>query len=158
MADLLSAFESLTFTNVRTYLQSGNVVFDTNAADVVKIVTTIEKKLRQKFGFEVPVVLRTPEDLARILRANPFSARSNADYLYVIFLSRPPDAKTVASLIMQKESAEEFKLVGREIFLYLPHGYGRTKLNNNAFEKKLSCAATTRNWKTVNALMAMAGN
>ncbi len=159
MADLVSAFESLKFKDVRTYVQSGNIVFDASESETGKITSMIEKRLQKTFGFKIPAVVRTGNDLSTIVSENPFlSGNTKIEYLYVTFLAQTPDKKTITSLVTPKEKDEEFKIIEKEIFLCLPHGYGRTKLNNNAFEKKLSCIATTRNWKTVNALMAMAGN
>jgi|WetSurMetagenome_2_1015567.scaffolds.fasta_scaffold00172_22 uncharacterized protein (DUF1697 family) len=157
MPHLVSALESLKFTNVRTYLQSGNVVFDALQGDSAAITFAVEKKLHGAFGWEIPVVVRTARELAKILGSNPFLSTVQPEYLYVTLLAQSPGKKEAAGLALPAEKGEEFKILGKEIFLILPHGYGRTKLSNNSFEKKLGCAATTRSWKTLSALAEMAG-
>jgi len=159
MADLTDLFVALGFKNVRTYVQSGNVVFETSRNDTAKLVSVVEEKLRRTFGAEIRVVAKSAAEFISIMRKNPLATQhpNEIDKLHVTFLSCTPDKKLLTELTMPKAASEQFVIVGSEIFLFLPDGYGRTKLTNNAFEKKLGCGATTRNWKTVRALAQMTG-
>ena len=158
MADLVKLFESLKFRKVRTYVQSGNVVFESGSADASAIAGKIEKKIRQKYGFDVSVIIRTPEELETIISRNPFARehQKETERLYVTFLAKIPDDRLASDLDMKKDAKEKFTIKGKEIYLYCPNGYGRTKLNNTTFERKLKLIATTRNWKTTTTLLEMA--
>ena len=104
-------------------------------------------------------MVRTPADLERIVRNNPFSVQAGNDpaKVHVTFLASRPAAAMVKSLEVVDTRGDEFAVAGQEIFLHCPGGYGKTKLNNAFFERKLRMRATTRNWKTVMALHDMAG-
>ena len=155
MADLTKSLESLGFKNVKTYLQSGNVVFEDESADACKIAEDIEKKIGQTFKFHINVIIRTENELENIIKNNPFVKDANIqhDKLHVTFLSNMPDSEIIQDLDMKKDEDEKFEIAGREVYLYCPNGYARTKLKNDVFEKKLNTAATTRNWKTTNKLL-----
>jgi uncharacterized protein (DUF1697 family) len=158
MADLRPMYEELGLLNVDTYLQSGNVVFDSAGQDAVTLVNLIEDRIEQTFGYSVSVLIRDVPDLQRILTNNPFLNERKEDIakLYVTFLDRPiPEAK-LSSLVIPDGEKDEFFVGEQEIFIFCPVGYGRTKLSNSYFEKKLNRIATTRNWKTVTALYSMA--
>ena len=109
------------------------------------------------FGFSVPVFLRTARELEEIIRDNPFLKQSAIDHskLHVTFLSDAAPRLAQEALQPLAIKPEQFRVIGRQIYLYCPNGYGRTKLSNTAIEKKLSVGATTRNWRTVNTLLAM---
>ena len=153
MEALRSTYEKLELANVQTYLQSGNVVFDSTEGDPDRLAKQIEAQIEQDFGFSVPVLIRTGTDFLRIISQNPFlTARSeDPSHLYVTFLYDSP-APALTKQINFPGEGDEFVIGEKEVFLFCPNGYGRTKLNNNFFEKKLKLLATTRNWKTVNAL------
>ncbi len=157
MADLKEIFESLGFEDVRTYVQSGNVIFDYELTDTEKLASYIENKINQILGLSINIIIRTKEELVEIVNNNPFVAEANiaTDKLHVIFLLDVPDPKTTSHLDIKKDKNEEFKIVCREVYLYCPNGYGRTKLNNATFERKLHTIATTRNWKTTNKLLEL---
>jgi len=157
MAHLREVLESMGFQDVKTYLQSGNVILTHDSTDKINIAGEIEKELSQKFGFSVNIIIRTKDELESIINNNPFIKVSDIelDKLHVTFLYDEPNKKTVSSLNINKEDNEKFGINGREIYLYLPNGYARTKLNNNIFEKKLNTIATTRNWKTTNKLLEL---
>ncbi len=146
------------FEQVITYVQSGNVIFDSPDEDRMEISAKIEKGIQQSFGYQVPVFIRDRFDFQRIIQANPFIHRQEVDpeRLYVTFLSAPPAEKPLSTLDTPAGMADEFKTNGAEIYLHIPGGYGRTILSNNYFEKKLGQVATTRNWKTVNTLFDLA--
>src|SRR3954453_13490755 len=147
MSDLRSLFAALGHTDVRTYIQSGNVVFTAKAKQPAPIRSAIEASLAREFGFEVVVLLRTPAEMTKVVARNPFDAKA-----YVTFLDDVPDRKQVAALDPNAYAPDEFKVDGREVFIRCPNGYGRTKINNTFFERRLATKATTRNWNTVTLL------
>ncbi len=155
MADLVKAMELLGFKNVKTYLQSGNVIFEDDSTNEAKIAENIGIKINQIFGFQVNVIIRTEDELENIVKGNPFAKDANIqpDKLHVTFLSDMPDSETISDLDIKKDENEKFEVAGREVYLYCPNGYARTKLTNDVFEKKLNTTATTRNWKTTNKLL-----
>ncbi len=157
MPELKALYESLGFTQVTTYLQSGNVVFDCAIPDGSTVASSIEMEIERHFGFNVNVLIRNKDDFRRIIEGNPFVTPRNedAERLYVTFLSVSPSVVVLKNLDMPIDTTDEYFLSGKEIYLFCPTGYGRTKLSNNFFEKKLKVVATTRNWKTVNALYDM---
>jgi uncharacterized protein (DUF1697 family) len=157
MADLKKAFESLSFENVRTYGQSGNVIFDCKGAETARLVMRIEEKVSEAFGFSTNVIIRTQQELEQIIEHNPFIDRADValDKLYVTFLLDVPDETAASKQDITPGKDEKFVIVRSEVYLYCPNGYGRTKLNNAMFETKLSTIATTRNWKTINKLLAV---
>jgi uncharacterized protein (DUF1697 family) len=116
--------------------------------------------IKRSFNFDVKVIIRTPSELKQVISKNPFIKRKGIDTarLYLSFLSGKPDPALLKELKVNKKDSEEFLISGKEIYLYLPEGYGTTKLQIGIFEKKLKLAATARNWKTVNALYVMAQN
>jgi uncharacterized protein (DUF1697 family) len=160
MTHLKRTVEQLGFGNVSTYLQSGNVIFDCRGAEAVQLGPHIEDKLSEAFGFTINVIIRTQQELEQIIDTNPLvgSADVVRDKLYVTFLADVPDKTVVSKLDITPGTDEKFAIVGKEVFLYCPNGYARTKLNNAAFEKKLRTVATTRNWKTINKLLAVSNS
>ncbi len=158
MERLRAAFEQLGFSDIATYLQSGNIVFRTASSSTTSLTNRIELQLQKEFGFAVPVFLRTAEEMSQVVNGNPFVKDKTLDVarLHVTFLFQAAPGKAAKSLEPLAAIQERFKISGREVYLYCPNGYGRTKLSNNAIEKKLAVGATTRNWNTVNALLEMA--
>ena len=157
MERLRNSFAAMGFSNVKTYVQSGNVVFKTAANTRDALTRKIEEGIRRDFGFSVVVILRTAKELQKIVKTNPFLSEEGIerDKLHVTFLARPPTA--LKNLETLPTSPDRFRLIDREIYLYCPNGYGKTKLSNSAIEKRLSVGATTRNWKTTTVLCEMAG-
>lgn len=157
MPELKALYESLGFAHVTTYLQSGNVVFDCDVPDEATVAGSIEKEIERHFGFTVDVLIRNRDDFQRIIVGNPFLTRRNEDpeRLHVTFLSDMPSALAVKGLETPVDTTDEYFLSDKEIYLFCPNGYGRTKLSNSFLERKLKVVATTRNWKTVNALVGM---
>lgn len=158
MEQLRASFVTLGFGNIKTYVQSGNVVFEARNDSAANLAKKIERKMTRDFGFSVPVVLMTSKRMEETFKRCPFVKRPNIDHskLHVTFLSDDPPETALEQLQPLGVKPEQLRIVGREIYLYCPHGYGRTKLSNTAIEKKLSVRATTRNWNTVNTLLAMA--
>lgn len=158
MAELKALVEGLTYQNVRTYIQSGNVLFEYKEADPLILSKQLQEKIADVFGFEVPVIIRTPEEMQTVIKANPFikAHETEPEKIYLTFLAETPDKEHIAKLQELRYEPEQFVLSGKEIYLYVPEGYGNAKLNNNLFENKLKVKATTRNWKTVNELVRLA--
>lgn len=159
MATLLELFNALKFKNAKTYIQSGNVVFRDKGSDITALQKKIEKKIKETFGFDVPVLILAADILPAILKNNPFMKKKDADIsrMYLTFFTGEVDQKGLDKLAEGNYGTDEFILKGNVIYLHLPNNYGNTKLNNNFFESKLKIVATTRNWKTMNELLKIAG-
>lgn len=163
MDELRRLFADLGHTEVSTYLQSGNVVFapaaSADADDRTGLAAGIEKAIADRMGLTVTVLLRTRSELEKVLAANPYLDReSDPAKLPVTFLAEPPDPGRAAALSIPSGETAVFTLIGHEVYLHCPDGYGRTKLNNAFLERKLGVAATTRNWKSVGALHELLGD
>jgi uncharacterized protein (DUF1697 family) len=157
MADLRSLFAALGAEDVATYVQSGNVVFKSRSANASQLVEAIEKRIARELGLDVTVVLRTQAQLAKVAAGNPFAERQDEPRkLLVTFLAEAADRSRVRGLDAKQFEPDEFRVVGKEVYLHCPHGYGRTKLSNAFFEQALRVRATTRNWRTVTKLAELA--
>jgi uncharacterized protein (DUF1697 family) len=158
MPELKRLYETLGFGEVVTYVQSGNVVFGAPDGIEAELEKSIEAEIQRSLGLSVTVLVRTPDEIERVIQRNPFTHGRNEDAtrLYVTFLSSAPNGTELTALQSPNEDGDEFVLDGREIYLFCPNHYGRTRLNNNLFERKLKIPATTRNWNTVNTLFKMA--
>jgi uncharacterized protein (DUF1697 family) len=154
MPALKAVFESLGAEGVNTYVQSGNVVFR-RSGGASTVQRDIERAIASEFGLTITVLLRTKAQLAKLVRDNPFG-QSPEKALHVTFLADTPAKARVRELDPTAFEPDTFQIAGREIYLNFPNGYGRSKLSNAYFEKQLEVAATTRNWKTVNALAELA--
>jgi uncharacterized protein (DUF1697 family) len=158
MEALRAMFETMGLGAARTYIQSGNVLFEASKNAGPTLAPNISEKIRAQFGFDVSVQVRSAAELAEVCKKNPLLDEPAVDAarLYVTFLPAPAPAKAAERLQPLAAKADRFAVCGREIFLFCPGGYGGTKFSNNAIEKKLSVPATTRNWKTVGVLCEMA--
>ena len=154
MADLSLLYESLGFTNVRTYIQSGNIVFESVPGKPDKLVHDIERAIRNKYGFEVPVLVRTGAEMQSAIKANPFLKEKGIDVtsLHLTFLERAPEKSVVQKFDPGPLGHDRYSIRDANVYLYCPDGYGKTRLSNTFLEKRLGVRATTRNWKTVNVL------
>lgn len=156
MTDLKKLFEDAGFTNIQTYIQSGNVIFESKNSNTKAIINHIEKKIKEKYRFDVEVFILTNPELKNILNKNPFIKKiKDIERLYVTFLSEKPTTANISKLKESNYLPEEFIIDGNVIYLYFPNGYGKAKLNNNFFENMLNLSATTRNRKTVNMLFSL---
>lgn len=154
MADLRALLQAAGATNVETYIQSGNIVFDHEGRDDAALRADLEARLEAAFGFAIPVLLRTPDDLVTLVAANPFPGTEPTRPL-VSFLLDPPPAGAFDEIDAAAFAPEEFVLAGREIYLHLPDGSGRAKLPQ-ALARAHRTPETTRNWRTVLALIDLA--
>lgn len=151
MAELRTLCTSLGLRQVATYLQSGNVVFsDDRPPD--EIAELLERSLATRFGFAVPVILRTAAEMARIAEQHPFEDRQDDPVkLHVFFLAEIPDAAALERWHPERFAPDETSVDGREIYVHFPNGMGRSRLTVN-----LGVPATARNWRSVRALGEMA--
>ena len=158
MDALRGLFESLQFKKVKTYIQSGNVVFQDKSTDSEVLQARIAKKILDEFSFIVPVIVKSKDELASIVKNNPFISKEGTDIakLHVTFLSAEPNKDDIKKNREGEYGPDEFIISGQTIYLHCPNTYGDTKLSNTFFEKKLKVTATTRNWKTVNELLKIA--
>ena len=156
MKDLVRLFEDAGCRGVRTYIQSGNVVFEASSALAKGIAARISQDIAARFGLQVPVVMRSATELASVVEANPY-LREGADprTLHVAFLATEPSLASAASLDPKRSAPDEFVLRGRDLYLRCPNGMARTKLTNAYFDSKLSTTSTMRNWNTVLELLAL---
>jgi uncharacterized protein (DUF1697 family) len=160
MADLKKLYEDLKLQDVTTYIQSGNVVFRAPKQNDEKLAKKIEDAIHSKYSFDVPVIIRSAEEMRNVVTMNPMMKDKsiNPEKLHVTFFATLPEEKKVESIKGIDYCPDNFIIMGKEIFLYCPNGYGITKLSNNFFENKLKVKATTRNWKTVNKLVDIAND
>jgi uncharacterized protein (DUF1697 family) len=153
MKDLAEVFAAAGCTNVRTYIQSGNVVFRPPATLAGGIAGRIAARIEERFGISAPVVLRTAEQLRAILTGNPFLAEgADPAMLHVLFLADTPNATAAAGLDPQRSPGDRFVIRGPDLYLHAPNGMGKSKLTNAYFDSKLATVSTIRNWRTVTAL------
>jgi uncharacterized protein (DUF1697 family) len=155
---LRQACEGLGLQNVRTYVQSGNIVFSSRVS-AEKLAKTLKTTIDAQTRLPVTVVVRSASEMAKIVAGNPFLKLKSVDVtkLHVTFLAKPPSKPALEKLDALAGTRDEYRWVGQEIYLHCPINYGETKLSNTAIEKLLSVGATTRNWKTVTILCEMAG-
>jgi uncharacterized protein (DUF1697 family) len=156
MKDLVVMLEDAGCQDVRTYIQSGNVVFSAGAARAARIPAVIAEAVAARLGFRPPVVMRTAKELAAVGRANPFLRRgTDPDSLHVVFLADEPPPARVATLDPSRSPPDELVVRGREVYLRCPNGLGRSKLTNAWFDSKLATTSTIRNWRTVLKLIEL---
>lgn len=153
MSDLKLLFEEIGFKDVQTYIQSGNVVFSSKEISVDKLELKISSIIKRKYGFDVKIVVISPEEMEYVLKNNPFlKKKKDEDKLYVTFLSKIPSDENIENMHSIDYSPEEYFIEGKHLYLFVPNGYGKARINNNLFENKLKVSGTTRNWKTVKAI------
>jgi len=158
MADLKQLFVDLGFSNVTTYIQSGNIIFMSQETNIAAIETQIFEGIKQLFGYSVKVLIITNKQLKIVYTSNLFLLRESIDItkLHVTFLKGNyclDEIKNLEKLI--STTNEEFKIIANWAYLYLPNGAGKAKLTNNLFEKKLKTTATSRNWRTITKLVEL---
>jgi len=146
MADLTQWLLTAGFVSVSTYIQSGNVILEHAAR--VKVATIVRDAIAKNTGWEIPVLVRSSSELSRIVEANPYPG-AEPSRLHVSFLDTAPDVASITAARSNNWEPEEYTVDGREIYLHLPEGMGRSVM---VPKLKLLQGATTRNWNTVLAL------
>ena len=157
MADLKSLLEKQSFSNIQTYLQSGNVVLESNLEDKHEISSIIQSAINQSYGFDVPTLVLTTTELEMIVHHPPFLQQDelNPAYFHVTFLGSHPKDIDEEVISAKRSATEQISFSPQAIYLYCPDGYGKTKLHNGFLEKQTKVIATTRNWKTCLQLMKL---
>jgi uncharacterized protein (DUF1697 family) len=157
MPKLREALEEAGFTDVQTYLQSGNVVLESRAK-VETVRRKVEQLIEQEFGLEIAVVVRTKAELAAIVKRNPLGKVATEPKRYqVTFLEQKLPAKVAKDLKETAAGRERVLVAGREVYAWHPKTIARSKLWSKLASKSLGVTATSRNWATVEALLELAG-
>jgi uncharacterized protein (DUF1697 family) len=158
MADLRALYESLRFESVQSYVQSGNIVFQTNETNLDKLTDRIRRAIKKKFRIEPEVILRSTDAMRRVVACNPFAPRKGIEpnKLLVQFLPGKLTAQAIARLRALPLKAEELMPGSQEIYIYFANGIGQSKLPWPKLEKICGMPGTGRNWNSVTNLLAMA--
>ncbi len=159
MIELKSLYDSLGYQQVKTYIQSGNVVFNAEKNNTKTLADNLQKEIFNHWGYDVPVVVITKERWLKLIKDNPFVKKNEVgiNKLFVTLLHTIPEEELVTkiNLLLSKEK-EEFVFENNLIYSHYPNGMGKTKFHNAFLEKKLLISATTRNWKTTLKLAEIA--
>jgi uncharacterized protein (DUF1697 family) len=154
MAELRKLCESIGLKSVKTYLQSGNVIFETSRKDRGKLSKEIAAAIQAAVKIDVTVILRTPDELRKTMDANPLTGmdKRKPSAVVVIFLSDEPPRRAINALRAAYDGPEEWEVRRSEMYVDYKEGMGRSKLTNALIENKLGVRGTARNWNTVGAL------
>lgn len=159
MTELKQLFLIEGFKNVTTYIQSGNIIFNTTENSKIKLEQTIKTAIKNQFGYTINLLVLTKQELETVFYNNPFIVKNteiDITKLYVSLLNTAPDLNKISEIkAFIVNSDDEFIITEKRIYLYLPNGSAKTKLTNNLFEKKLKTVATTRNWKSITKLIEL---
>lgn len=147
MQELTQLLETLGCTHVKTYIQSGNIAFQSSASSSEELSSEIQPALTEKFAFAPDFLLLTQNDFSQAIENNPFSSQTGKD-LHFFFIKEKPPAPDLDLLHSLKTGAEDFRLIEKVFYLWAPEGVGRSKLAAKV-EKALGQSATARNWNTV---------
>jgi len=155
---LRNVLSELDFENIRTYIQSGNIIFESKLSDVLKIEKQIAAKIEEHFGFVVPVTIITPDELSEIINKNPYANETLTDATqpYVSFLSEIPKPAHFEIFKAIDFKGDTFVNIDKTMYLWYADFAGNSKLSNALIESKLKLRATARNWKTVLKLYELA--
>src|SRR5437588_1829846 len=151
MDELKELHESLGLRDVVTYIQSGNVVFTSDDADLAQLPRHIEDGFAKKFGFQVNVMVRTSAEFRELIENNPFQNQpmKESKWVVVMFLATRPERTALEDLQKTYGGPEELCMIGQKLYIYYPNGIGRSKLTLTLIEKKLKTSGTGRNWNTI---------
>lgn len=154
MLDLRNIMTNLGFVSVKTYIQTGNVVFQTSEENQSVLEIKIAESIFKTFGFEVPVLVKNKQELQAIFEANPFSEEQKLTS-YFTLLNIIPEQRLIQTTSEETYKEEMFSITESCVYFYSEHGYGKAKCNNTFFERKLKVSATTRNFKTMQKLLSL---
>lgn len=156
MKTLVALFETVGCRDVKTYIQSGNVVFTAESELASNLPQSIPKAVANALGFAPPIILRSAAEMTRIVADNPYlEHRDEPKTLHIVFLADRPSPEEAGRLDPDRSPPDRFTVRGREIYLHCPNGLARTKLTNAWFDSKLSTISTMRNWRTTCQLLEM---
>jgi uncharacterized protein (DUF1697 family) len=139
------------YSDVITYIQSGNIILKHPGITNKELANRIQRIIKLKFGFDVSVVVKKKDELKLIIKKNPFTHQTNNEpsKFHITLLEEQPRKEFLEKLTKVSSGDDMFQIVNDTVYLYCPNGYGRTKLNNTFFENKLKVMSTTRNWNTI---------
>lgn len=156
MEALRKTFEGLGYENVRSYVNSGNLVFETRKADDGKLAKTIRAAIQKEFGFDISVMVRSMDEIAKIVTDNPYDGQfDNHKYFYVFFLDRELSKEEKKLLMEQANENEMVSVNGRTIYYLLRISILDSALGKGFVDRKLKIPATGRNWRTIQTVAAM---
>jgi len=157
MAELKVLFTKIGLNNVITYIQSGNIIFQSELSDKKVVGNNIKKVIQEKYNYNIPVLIITKKSLENVFSSNPFLVDKNIalSSLYVTFLHEKPNIEGIPLLKNYTTKQEEFIVDNKIVYLHYPNGSGRSKLSNNLIESKLKTTATSRNWRTITKLVEL---
>jgi uncharacterized protein (DUF1697 family) len=156
MKDLAAMFVGAGCTDVRTFIQSGNVVFKASSSLAGKIAKQIADEINARFGYSTPLVIRTTEQLRDALANNPFFEQgAGEDEVHLLFLADLPKPSQVAALDPERSPGDRFAVRGRDVYLWVSNHLAKTKLTNAYFDSKLATVSTARNWRTSTKLLEL---
>lgn len=157
MQDLKTTFQSLGFHNVRTYIQSGNVLFESDEESESLLSGVIERQIKEIFGFDVSVMIRTLAEMEQTIANNPFHLSEPEDFKrwYVSFLPAEPSAEARDKLRIYENGPDKIRFIGREMYVLYDVSVSQSPLFKVPFDKILGMSVTARNWNTANKLVTM---
>jgi uncharacterized protein (DUF1697 family) len=157
MNELRASFEALGYTDVTTYIQTGNVLFTAGSKSERGIAATVEQRLAEDFGDSPAVLVRSVADFRRVGSSSPY-AKAGADPArhHVTFLATVPTKAALEALTLPPSGHDELVVDGKEVYVHTPDGYADTKYTGTFLERRLGVVSTTRNWNTVTKLSELA--
>ena len=158
MAELRQYLAELDILNIQTYIQSGNIIFESSEVNINILEQDITDKIKEKFGFDVPTLVLTIEQLQKVVDNHPFAKDLENDkkFISVTFLAKTATPENIEMLLALNYPNEFIELQGQVIYGFFPKGFGRAKLTNTRMERVLKVACTTRNWRTCNKVLEIA--
>ncbi len=155
MAELRNIFTAAGCSAAQTYIQSGNVVFEAAPGLAEGLPEIVAQAIRQRFGYDTAVVVRSGEELRQVAASNPFDTSGDPRFLQVAFLEDTPSAEAVSRLDPERSPPDAFAVRGNNVYLHYPNGVARSRLTNEYLAAQLQTASTMRNWRTVLTLLEM---
>jgi uncharacterized protein (DUF1697 family) len=157
MKELVDLFAKIGCKKVSSYIQSGNIIFEANKGLAVRVPELIASAIANRFGYRVPVILRSAGQLRDIRHNNPFlNSTLDSEHLHVAFLAGAPKPSQISALEPNRSPPDQYVVRGQDIYLKLPNGVAKSKLNNAYFDSKLATTSTVRNWNSVLKLVELA--
>ena len=157
MDDLKRMLEYIGFSNVRTYIQSGNALFESGESNKRKMEAEIAQEIKNKIDHDIVVIVKTAQEIMRIAESHPLASLGDEKNLYVSVLSHDPAAPDIETLMETMNEVDIHEVANRAVYTHYGKGYGTSKRSNNFIEKILKVSATTRNWATMKKLAEMVG-
>lgn len=165
MSDLRTVLSSLGYADVSTYIQSGNALFSADGAEPAALAAEIEAALGEQLGMRPRVLVLTRDELAQVIRDNPYPGEQNPKAVHAVFLAAEPGPEQVSAVAEAEQQAREKgsrdtgRYVGRVLYLHTPDGFGRSELASRLARRagpmSAQGAGTARNWATVSKLLGL---